>query len=197
MKLKSQSAAVVLLAGSLFLPELATADNQHRERGRDNDRNHIPQGKAQNNAPSPGKWLREHMNQPVQEQQRELRNDPDFKRLTPDQQQHLEQRLNQFNSLPPQRRERMLNRMQRVESMPPDKQQLLRNSLQEFKQLPDDRRRQVRRAWNSLSQMPPDQQEQVMNSDRFKSTFNDQERSTLKGLLDSGFNPAENNGGPH
>ena len=194
MKLKSQSAAALLLAGSLFLPGLASAQNQHRDRQREN---RMPPARAQNNAPRPGKWLREHMNQSPQEQQRELQNDPEFKQLNPQQQHHLQQRLNQFNSLPPERRERMLNRMQRVESLPPDKQQLLRDSLQQFKQLPDDRRRQVRRVWNSLSEMPPDQREEVMNSDRFKSTFNDQERSTLKGLLDSGFNPADNNGGPH
>jgi len=193
MKLKSQSAAVLMLAGSLFLPGLATAQNQHRDR-RDNNR--MPPGRTQSNGPKPGKWLREHMNQSPQEQQRELQNDPEFKRLNPQQQQHLEQRLNQFNSLPPERRERMLNRMQRVESLPPDKQNLLRDSLQQFRQLPDDRRRQVRHAWNSLSAMPPDQREQVMNSDRFKSTFSDQERSTLKGLLDSGFTPGNNNG-PH
>jgi hypothetical protein len=44
--------------------------------------------------------------------------------------------------------------------------------------------------------MPPDQQQQVINSDRFRSDFNDEERSTLKGLLDSGFTPSENNGSP-
>ena len=194
MKLKSQSAAVLLLAGSLFLPGLTSAQNQHRDR-RDNGR--TPPARTQNNGPKPGKWLREHMNQSPQDQQRELQNDPEFKRLNPQQQQHLEQRLNQFNSLPPERKERMLNRMQRIESLPQDKQNILRDSLQQFRQLPDDRRREVRHAWNSLSAMPPDQREQVMNSDRFKSTFSDQERSTLKGLLDSGFAPGNNNGGPH
>ena len=193
MKLKSQSVAVLLLAGSLFLPGLASAQNQHRDRQREN---RVPPGRIQNNGPKPGKWLREHLNQSPQEQQRELQNDPEFKQLNPQQQQHLQQRLNQFNSLPPERKERMLNRMQRIESLPQDKQNLLRDSLQQFRQLPDDRRREVRHAWNSLSAMPPDQREQVMNSDRFKSTFNDQERSTLKGLLDSGFTPANNNGGP-
>ena len=187
MKLKSQSVALLLLVGSLCLPGVAdNRGNQNRNRGQ----------QAQNNAPNPGKWLKQHLNDPPQEQQRQLQNDPDFKRLNQQQQQHLQQRLQQFNSLPPQQRERIVNRMQKMEALAPDKQQLLRNSVQPFRQLPDDRRRQVRRAWNSLSQMPPEQQQQVMNSDRFKSTFNDDERSTLKGLLDSGFNPQENNGGP-
>jgi hypothetical protein len=189
MKLRYQI-ATALLVGTVCLP--AVADNPRNR----NDRNHMPPGRAQNNAPPPGKWLQQHLNENPQEQQRQLLNDPEFKHLSPDQQQHLQQRLKQFNSLPPQQREQMLNRMRRVESLPPDRQQILRNSLQQFRQLPDDRRRQVRRAWNSLSQMSPGQQQQVMNSDGFKSTFNDEERSTLKGLLDSGFNPGENNGGP-
>ena len=187
MKLKRRFPGTLLLAAVLSLPALA--DNPR-------DRDHPPSGKAQNNAPRPGKWLRDHMNENLQEQQRQLQNDPEFKHLNPDQQQHFQQKLKQFNSLPQQQREQLLNRMQRVESLPPDRQQMLRNSLQEFRQLPDDRRRQVRRAWNSLSQMSPEQREQELNSDRFRSTFNDQERSTLRGLLDSGFNPADNNGGP-
>lgn len=188
MKPMRQSAALLLLAGSLCLPGLAAQQNQNRGR---NDRK-MPPAKIQNNAPKPGKWLNEHMNLSPEQRQKDLSSDPEFKELNPQQQQHLRERLNQFNSLPPEQQQRMVRRMQRVEALPPDKQQLLRNSLQGFKQLPDDRRRQVRRAWNSLSQMPPDQQEQVLNSDRFKSTFNDQERSTLKGLLDSGFHPGEN-----
>jgi|SRR5215469_15853717 len=188
MKLRSQSAAVLLLAGSLCLPAVAKPDNH----GRNNNQNH----KAQNNAPKPGDWLRQHLNETPQQQQREMQLDPEFQRLSPEQQEHLRDRLKQFNSLPPQQRERRLNNARQLEAMPPDRRQLLQNSLQQFRQLPDDRRRQVRRAWNSLRQMPPDQQQQVMNSDRFRSQFDDQERSTLKGLLDSGFNPEENNGGP-
>ena len=194
MKLRIQSATMMLLAGLLCLPVLSSADNPHRNNN--NNQSRIPPGKAQNNAPRPGKWLHEHLNEPPQQQQREMQQDPEFQRLAPEQQQHLRDRLNQFNSMPPQQRERVINRMQRMEALPADKQQLLRNSLQDFRQLPDDRRRQVRRAWNSLRQMPPDQQQQVLNSDRFRSTFNDQERSTIRGLLDSGFNPEDNNGGP-
>ena len=193
MILKSQSAAVLMLVGSVSLFALNPPQNQNQNQNRGHA---APPAKVQNNAPKPGKWLHEHWNDPPQQQQRELQNDNDFKRLTPEQQQHLLQRLNQFNSLPPQQRQRMAQRMRAMEDLPPAKQDLLRNSLQQFRQMPDDRRRMMRHAWNSLRQMPPDQQEQVINSDRFRSTFNDQERSTLRGLLDSGFNPEENNGGP-
>jgi hypothetical protein len=140
MILKSQSAAVLMLLGSVSLFALNPPQNQNQNQNRGHA---APPAKVQNNAPRPGKWLQQHLNDSPQQQQRELQNDNDFKRLTPEQQQHLLQRLNQFNSLPPQQRQRMAQRMRAMES-----------------------------------------------------TFNDQERSTLKGLLDSGFNPEENNGGP-
>lgn len=191
-----QSATILMLVGALCLPGIAAAQKPNQNRGH-NDRDRMPPGKVQNNAPKPGKWLSEHLNLSPQQQQKELSNDPEFKQLNPQQQQHLQQRLNQFNSLPPEQQKRTLKRMQAMESLPRDRQDLLRGSLQQLRQLPDDRRRTVRRAWLGLRQMPPDQREQTMNSDRFRSTFSDQERSTLKGLLDSGFNPENSNeGGP-
>src|SRR5215470_5394715 len=198
MKLMRQSATIVLLAGALCLPGLAALQKPNQNRGHnDHDRDRMPPGKVQNNAPKPGDWLSKHLNLSPEQQQKELSNDPEFKQLNPQQQQHLQQRLNQFNSLPPEQQKRTLNRMRAMESLPKDRQDILRNSLQQLRQLPEDRRRAVRHAWLGLRQMPPDQQEQTMNSDRFRSTFNDQERSTLKGLLDSGFNPEDSNaGGP-
>ena len=198
MKFIRQSATALLLVGALCLPGLVTAQKPNQNRGRnDRDRDRMPPGRVQNNAPKPGKWLSEHLNLSPEQRQKELSKDPEFRQLNPEQQQHLQQRLNQFNSLPPEQQKRTLRRMQAMESLPQDRQEILRNSLQQLRQLPDDRRRSVRRAWLDLRQMPPDQQEQTMNSDRFRSTFNDQERATLKGLLDSGFNPQDSNaGGP-
>jgi phage-related protein len=198
MKFIRQSATALLLVGALCLPGLVTAQKPNQNHGHnDRDRDRMPPGRVQNNAPKPGKWLSEHLNLSPEQRQKELSKDPEFRQLNPEQQQHLQQRLNQFNSLPPEQQKRTLRRMQAMESLPQDRQEILRNSLQQLRQLPDDRRRSVRRAWLDLRQMPPDQQEQTMNSDRFRSTFNDQERATLKGLLDSGFNPQDSNaGGP-
>ena len=198
MKFLRQSATVVLLAGALCLPGIAAPQKSNQNRARnEHDRERMPAGRVQNNAPRPGKWLSEHLNLSPEQRQKELSNDPEFKQLNPQQQQHLQQRLNQFNNLPPEQQKRTVKRMQIFEALPQERQDLLRNSLQQLRQLPDDRRRTVRRAWLGLRQMPPDQQEQTMNSDRYRSTFNDQERATLKGLLDSGFNPEDSNaGGP-
>ena len=191
MTFNGQLAATFLLVGWLCLPAGLSAQKRDRDR--------MPQGQAQNNnrPPRPGKWLREHLNMPPEQQQKALTNDPEFKQLTPDQQQHLVNRLNQFNNLPPQQRERVLNRMRAIESLPPDKQTELRRSLQDLRQMPEDRRRMVRKAYKDLRQMPPEQQQQVMNSERFQSTFNDQERSTLNRLLNSGFNPEAVEQQPH
>jgi hypothetical protein len=216
MILKSQSAAVLLLAASLSVsalnplekenhgqaPERNPGQNQNRGGQRplppDRTQNNapLPPARIQNNTPRAGKWLQQHLNDTPQEQQRQLQNDNDFKRLTPEQQQHLQDQLKQFNTLPPQQRERIANRLRAVEALPPGKRQLLQESLRQFRQMPYDRRRMMRQAWNSLRQMPPDQQEQSLNSDRLRSSFSDEERSTLRGLLDSGFNPEENNTGP-
>src|SRR6185437_14566023 len=190
MKFYGQLGAVLLLVGSLCLPAGLSAQKRDRDRGQ----------QAQNNRqPRPGKWLREHLNMPPEQQQKALANDPEFKQLTPDQQQHLVKRLNQFNTLPPQQRERVLNRMRAIESLPPDKQSELRRSLQDMRQMPEDRRHAVRKAYNDLRQMSPAQQQQVLNSERFQHSFSDEERSTINRLLDSGFNPeaAEQSQQPH
>jgi hypothetical protein len=192
---KSQSVFVLLLAGSLSLSAL-NPPQKNQDKKENRNQRPMPQGKVEDNAPRPGKWLQRHWNDSPQQQQRELHSDDDFKKLSPEQRQRLEERLKQFNSLSPEQKERVARRFKALESMPPEKRELLQSSLQQFRQAPDDRRRAMRHAWNNLRQMPPDQQEQVMNSDRFRSTFSDQERSTLKGLLDSGFNPEENNGAP-
>lgn len=191
MKSKRQLVATFLLVGSLCLPAGLSAQKHDRDR--------MPPGQAQNNnrQPRPGKWLREHLNMPPEQQQKALANDPEFKQLTPDQQQHLVNRLNQFNTLPPQQRERVLNRMRAIESLPPDKQSELRRSLQDMRQMPEDRRRAVRKAYNDLRQMPSAQQQQVMSSERFQHSFSDEERSTINHLLDSGFNPEATEQQPH
>src|SRR5947207_9163045 len=131
MKFLRQSATVVLLAGALCLPGIAAPQKSNQNRARnEHDRERMPAGRVQNNAPRPGKWLSEHLNLSPEQRQKELSNDPEFKQLNPQQQDHLRQRLNQFNSMPPEQQRRMLNRWRAMQSLPPDRQELLRNSLQ-------------------------------------------------------------------
>src|SRR2546430_11908619 len=123
MKLMRQSATILLLVGAFCLPGIAAPQKPNQNRGH-NDRDRMPPGKAQNNAPKPGKWLSEHLNLSPEQRQKELSNDPEFKQLDPQQQDHLRQRLNQFNSMPPEQQRRMLNRWRAMQSLPPDRQEL-------------------------------------------------------------------------
>src|ERR1022692_3241826 len=55
-----------------------------------------------------GSWLNEHRTQPVQEQERTLRNDPSFNHLAPFEQQRVVRQLHQVDQMPAQQRERRL-----------------------------------------------------------------------------------------
>jgi flagellar motor switch protein FliG len=135
--------------------------------------------------------LRHYKDLPPAEQERELQNDPAFRRLTPERQQQLRQRLQHFSNLPPQQQLRMLNRMDTWEHLTPQQKQEARQIYGQMRQLPPDRQRMVTTAVRNLRGMPPDQQEKVINSDRFKGMFSDQEREMMRGATRLPLAPAE------
>ncbi len=134
--------------------------------------------------PHRGEWLRKHQNQPPQEQERALQNDPGFKQLPPQKQQELMQRLRRFNNLPPEQRQRILERMETFEHLPPPERQRIRSLYGQMRELPDDRRTQVRQAARQLSDMDPGQRESVLNSPQFQQRFSNHERDLIRGLAD-------------
>src|ERR1700758_4285275 len=144
-----------------------------------------------------GDWLRKYKDVPPAEQERELENDPEFRRLPPERQQQLRQRLQHFSNLPPQQQLRMLNRMDTWEHLTPEQKQQARQIFGQMQQLPPDRRRLVHKAIEDLRGMPPDQREQIINSDRFKGMFSDQEREMMRGATRLPLAPAEEGEGPH
>ena len=188
-----------LLGAALLLPGASFAEQhpgrpmpafgQNRQNG----------GRQQDTKPRPGKWLREHSNLPAQEQEKALEKDPDYQKLPAQRQEQLKERLRRFNNLPPEQREKTIQRMQAIEQLPPDKRQLLQNSMSQLAFLPQERRQILRKAYRNLREMPPEERDRVMNTDRFKGTFNDNERSILNGLLQSGVDfsggghPADDN----
>ncbi|HUO14825.1 MAG TPA: DUF3106 domain-containing protein [Verrucomicrobiae bacterium] len=127
-----------------------------------------------------GDWLRRYKDMPPAEQERELQNDPAFRRLPPERQQILRQRLQHFSSLPPQQQLRMLNRMETWEHLTPQQKQQARQIFNQMRQLPPARQRMVMTAVRDLRSMPPDQRESVINSDRFRGMFSDQERNMMR-----------------
>jgi hypothetical protein len=141
-----------------------------------------------------GDWLRRYKTLPPEQQQRALENDPQFRNLPPGQQQQLRQRLQHFNSLPPQQQERILNRMETWEHLTPEQKDRARQLHGQMQQLPPERQQAVRGAIQELRSMPPGQREQFINSERFKSQFNPQERDLLRGASQLPLAPAEREG---
>ncbi len=138
-----------------------------------------------------GDWLRRYKDLPPAEQERELQNDPAFRRLSPERQQLLRQRLQHFSSLPPQQQLRMLNRMETWEHLTPEQKQQARQIFSQMKQLPPERQRMVTAAVRDLRAMPPQQREQIINSPRFRGMFSEQERRMMMEVTRLPLAPAQ------
>jgi Protein of unknown function (DUF3106) len=138
------------------------------------------------NGPGPhrGDWLRKYGDLPAQQQEQQLRQDPRFRNLAPEQQQHLLDTLRSFDNLPPDRKATVLNRMETFEHLTPQQQQQARGLFQQYRALPQDRRSKVSQAYHELQGLPPDQRSQLLNSEQYRNSFSDNERALLKGMTD-------------
>ena len=139
---------------------------------------------AKGGGPKMGDWLQAHKDLPLDQQLKLLENDPKFKKLAPDRQTALRDRLKKFNSLTPKQRDEALKRMEFLAKLTPTQRQQLRDANQELQGLPPERRVAVHKAVRHLRQMPPDQRKEVLASDRFKSTFSDQEQKLISSLAE-------------
>jgi uncharacterized protein DUF3106 len=136
-----------------------------------------------------GDWLQAHKDLPLDQQLQILENDPWFKRLPPQRQAVLRERLKKFNSLPPEKREWMAQNLEFLAKLTPQQRQQLRDANKQVEGLPADRRVAVHKAVRHLRQMPPAERQQVIQSDRFRSTFSDQEQKLISQLAE--LNPPE------
>ncbi|HTD23254.1 MAG TPA: DUF3106 domain-containing protein [Terriglobales bacterium] len=134
--------------------------------------------------PRVGEWLHQHKDLSPVEQQKALNHDSQFQKLSPEQKQQLQNRLTEFNKLPPEQKERVIQRMKEFDSLTPQQQQQARNLQGRLRDIPENRRKMMQLALRNLRQMDPQQREQVLNSERFKSMFNDNERSIMGGLAE-------------
>ncbi|HLY92531.1 MAG TPA: DUF3106 domain-containing protein [Candidatus Angelobacter sp.] len=143
-----------------------------------------PSRPAQKGGPRMGDWLAAHKDLPLDQQLKILENDPKFRKLEPDRQNALRERLKKFNSLTPKQRDEALKRMEFLSKLSPTQRQQLRDANQQLQGLPPERRVAVHKAVRHLRQMPPDQRKEVLASDRFKSTFSDQEQKLISSLAE-------------
>lgn len=131
-----------------------------------------------------GDWLQAHKDLPLDQQLKLLENEPGFKKLPTDRQAALRERLKKFNSLPPDKRDQALQRMEFLAKLTPQQRQQLRDANQQLKGLPPERQVAVHTALRHLRQMPPAERQQVIQSDRFRSTFSDQEQKLISQLAE-------------
>ena len=189
--------ATVLISGMLTVSVPPHVDTGHGSK--------IPVASLQATTPSPaqksttphpaqrqsgyrmGEWLQAHKDLPLDQQLKLLEEDPKFKKLPPDRQNALREELKKFNSLSPQKREQALKRMQFLAKLTPQQRQQLREASQQLQGLPPERRVAVHKAVRHLRQMPADQRKQELESDRFKSTFSDQEQKLISELAELSF----------
>lgn len=186
----ARAVGILILSSSLALPVAG-----QRPAGGNNPP-HPQQGNHNGQKPSDklGDWLKNHKNLSPDQQEKALENDPNFKRLPPDRQTQLKDRLRNFNNLTPQQRERAFQRMQVWEKLTPDQRNQVRDANQQLQGLPQQRQIMVHRALRHLVQMSPQERQQEFESDKFKSTFSDQEQNILKNL--SGINAPQANENP-
>jgi hypothetical protein len=120
---------------------------------------------------------------PAQQQEKALSDDAEFQKLPTDVQQRLRDRLRWFNDLPAERKQKIIDRMDRFGHMNQAQQERARVLFERSRLLPPERHRAVRRAFNRLQEMPRAERQQEMQSDRFRSAFNPEERSLLDEML--------------
>jgi uncharacterized protein DUF3106 len=142
-----------------------------------------PQQRGESKQEHLSQWMDRHSNLSLPEQQKALESEPGFHNLSPESQQRLRNSLAKLHSMSPEQRQRYLSRTEAMERLTPDQRQQVRSAMGQLGSLPVDRQRQVSRAFWKLRGMPESQRQATLNSDKFKTHFSDQERSTINNLL--------------
>src|SRR5215470_9625923 len=126
------TATLVCAMGPLSLAENHRRNDPPRPpQSRPNNQSHpnnqsVPRPPQNNQPPAQGQghhagqWLRQYQGVPFDQQKKALENDPNYRKLAPERQQQLQNRLQRFNSLPPERQQRVLNRMEIWEHLTPE-----------------------------------------------------------------------------
>jgi hypothetical protein len=142
------------------------------------------QGPGGQQHPHMGDWLRLNRGKSFDQQQKSLESDPDFKKLPPERQERLKQRLQNFNNLPPDQQQRILQRIDKFEHMTPQQRAQARALWDRMRLFPQERRGLVRQQIHAFAAMPPDQRQRAMNTDEYKAQFNSDERDVIQRSLE-------------
>lgn len=128
-------------------------------------------------------WMAQHRNLAPGDQERLLRQEPGFNRLSAGTQQREIDELHRLNSMPEAERQRRMARNEALERMSPEQRLQVNQAGRRMAALPADRQVMVRRAFQDLRGVPVDQRETILNSARYNATFSPDERGILSNLL--------------
>ncbi len=128
-------------------------------------------------------WMSQHNNLNPDEQQQALQREPGFQSLPQPTQQRMRDRLTQLNAMNPERRQRLLARNEAMERLTPDQRADVRGAMGQLGSLPLDQRRNVARTFRALRDLPPNQRVAALNSGRYGTPTNDEQRNVLDHLL--------------
>src|SRR3954465_14838358 len=181
---RNNISAVCVLAILLATASLVVAQQAPPPAGDNSKPPSSKHGQRHNQEPHAGSWLRKLQKVPPAEQERALDNDPDFKALPADRQERLRQRLRDFNNLPAEKRQRILKRMEVFDHLSPEQQQKARNLFGRLREMPEGRRRVIKSTARNLRQFDPAERERVLNSEPYRGSFSDEERSLIRELAE-------------
>src|SRR5581483_9058946 len=204
--------SILLVAASLAAPALAQRPQRADDRPRDERHRRNAAGRwqangnrPQNNAvppsaqgerplrgpgPHAGDWLRRYRNLPLDQQQKALDSDPNFRALPAERQERLRQALRKFGQKTPEEQQRILNRMEVWEHLSQEQRDRAHGIFDRLRTMPEDRRQQIHSAFAALNRMDPAERQRVMQSDRFRSSFSDEERQMISDALELGVPPS-------
>lgn len=102
--------------------------------------------------------------------------------MPPERRNLVERRLRKFAELPPEARDRLHDEYTRFQQLPPEKQENLRKLFKQFSGIEEGRQRTLRRELVRLRNMPAERRTQRMNSERFRTEYDESERKLLENL---------------
>jgi len=119
------------------------------------------------------------------EEQREfIRNSPEFQRLGPIQQEHIQGRAQRFSRLPPAQHENLCQRYALFGQLPPELRREARSRYAQFGRHPLPRRQAMQRELTRLLLFSSQERRQAMESESFLTRFSEEERHLLGGLIE-------------
>lgn len=106
----------------------------------------------------------------------------ELKKLPPERQKQITERLEKLNSLPKEEKRKLWARYERFSHLTPPEQDLVRRQIRKFNDLPEDRHNLLNQEFNGLRGMNERDRRARINSEEFRSKYTLAEQQILQDL---------------